>query len=145
MHTLQDRIENNIQVSVDSGCWIWQGGKDRDGYGTMWIGPKPTRKRRYVHRMSYEAFIDEIPDGLEIDHLCRVKICCNPDHLEVVTTQENTRRRDVAHQTDRYCRNGHRRTKENTYITPDGYRACGVCRTAAQRRYWSKQKQLRDR
>src|SRR5699024_5721792 len=77
-----------------------------------------------------------------IDHLCLNKACCNPEHLEVVTTQENTRRRDLAHEYDKYCRNGHARTSENTYIAKTGMRSCRICRTLATRAYRERKKLL---
>lgn len=57
---------------------------------------KVAGRRVMVHRVSYETFIGPIPKGLEIDHLCRVKVCANPEHLEAVTHQENVRRGDLA-------------------------------------------------
>ena len=139
MHTISDRIHRNVVIDPETQCWDWQLRTDRDGYGQMWIGKKPGRVLRFSHRMSYEAHRGEIPNGLQIDHLCRNKRCCNPDHLEAVTTQENTRRRDQALQRDRYCRQGHERTDVNTYVSPDGVRACQECRREAWRRWKSRQ------
>lgn len=71
-------------------CWLWTGRLNNKGYGrvTLWA-----KKRGYMaHRMAYEFAVGPIPDGLEIDHLCRNRICCNPSHLEPVTHQENVRR-----------------------------------------------------
>lgn len=71
-----------------NGCWLWQGAKNPDGYGQM--------DHRWftfgAHRVSYLAFVGPIPEGLVIDHLCRVRHCVNPAHLEAVTSAENIRR-----------------------------------------------------
>lgn len=139
MQTIHERIQNNIIIDAQTGCWEWQLRVDRDGYGLMWIGSKPSRLLRFSHRMSYEAHREIIPDGLQIDHLCRNKRCCNPSHLEVVTTQENTRRRDVALQRDHYCKRGHERTHDNTYVSPAGNRACKICRDGASQRWRTRQ------
>lgn len=140
-NTIAHRIAKNTIIS-DRGCWEWQGRKDRDGYGVVWVSYSGKRKLRFTHRMSYETHVEPIPSGLEIDHLCLNKACCNPEHLEVVTTQENTRRRDIAHEYDKYCRNGHERTIENTYISRSGMRSCRICRKLATRAYRGRTKLL---
>lgn len=73
-------------------CWIWTGQINPDGYG--WFGL--AGKNELVHRYVYEMLVGPIPEGLEIDHLCMVRPCLNPPHLEAVTHAENTRRRWVA-------------------------------------------------
>lgn len=79
-----------LHAKVDSnGCWIWQLSTPAPGYGRITINGK---SGLYAHRVAYEAFVGPIPDGLELDHLCRVRACCNPAHLEPVTPQVNNRR-----------------------------------------------------
>lgn len=74
-------------VETLSGCWLWQGPKVK-GYGVM-----RRNGRSYVtHRWVYEQFIADIPDGLELDHLCRQRDCINPWHLDPVTSSVNTQR-----------------------------------------------------
>lgn len=78
-----------MQIAVDeNGCWVWQGATNKGGYGRIHVNKKPI----VVHRFAYEFYKGTIPPGLEVDHLCRVPQCCNPDHLEAVTKGENMRR-----------------------------------------------------
>src|SRR5450759_1785914 len=70
-------------------CWLWQLCKDKDGYGKVCVVPG---KMAFAHRVYYEHRIRPIPDGLELDHLCRVRACVNPEHLDPVSRHENLRR-----------------------------------------------------
>ena len=70
-------------------CWEWVGARTRSGYGQVC---RPGRAVVYAHRWAYEYLVGPIPDGMELDHLCRNPLCVNPDHLETVTHAENTRR-----------------------------------------------------
>jgi hypothetical protein len=79
----------------DSPCWVWRGSLVQNGYGGLRVG----EKRVPAHRHFYETMVGPIPEGLHIDHLCRVPACVNPDHLEPVTSQINTQRGDKAHLT----------------------------------------------
>lgn len=76
-------------VSVaDSGCWLWTGTVMSSGYGGLsWFS-----RSALAHRIAYDLFVGPIPNGLTIDHRCRVKLCVNPEHLEPVTNAENVRR-----------------------------------------------------
>jgi hypothetical protein len=85
--TLAERLATGITVT-EAGCWLWNGRPGRNGYGRISIGNRVL----YVHRVSYEHHVGPIPAGLTIDHLCRVRLCVRPDHLEPVTRAENTRR-----------------------------------------------------
>lgn len=73
-------------------CWLWTAGLFPEDYGCF----KLDGKSRLTHRLSYEWLVGPIPDGLELDHLCRVRPCCNPDHLEPVTSAENIYRARLA-------------------------------------------------
>lgn len=70
------------------GCWIWNGSRYTNGYGSFYFngGPKP------AHRVAYTLLRGPIPDGMTIDHLCRTPLCVNPSHMEIVTRAENARR-----------------------------------------------------
>jgi len=81
-----DRFLNLVEIS-DDGCWYWQGSLV-GGYGQFVLN----HRKYYAHRISYTAYVGEIPDGLPLDHTCEHRNCVNPEHLEIVTDQENTRR-----------------------------------------------------
>lgn len=77
------------KVSVESpGCWVWTAGGEALGYGVYFADGRSIRAHRYV----YELLVGPVPAGLHLDHLCRVKRCCNPDHLEPVVPAVNYRR-----------------------------------------------------
>src|ERR1700761_2691204 len=112
--SIKERILRSISVS-DNGCWIWNRSKFFNGYGLIRIHTKG----RKSHRVSYEAFRGPIPEGMQIDHLCRGRICCNPDHLEAVTPIENWRRSNSPSNLNRektHCLRGHEFTPENASI-----------------------------
>jgi hypothetical protein len=72
-----------------TACWVWRLSIRKDGYAAARV---PGLGAIRVHRAAYQVYVGPIPDGLVIDHLCRVRSCCNPDHLEAVTPQENIAR-----------------------------------------------------
>lgn len=112
-------------------CWLWtgsvSGGDNRgDGYGRFLVDGRFVA----VHRWAYEQWVGPVPDGRELDHLCRVRRCCNPAHLEPVTRRENLVRGNtvVARQLARtHCAQGHPLDAENTYDYGDGKRRCRKC------------------
>lgn len=130
---ITERILSSIQFG-DSTCWEWQRRKDRDGYGVMWVWIDGKKRQRFAHRMSFEAFNGEIPPGLQIDHLCMNKSCVNPAHLQIVTSKENTQRYFKSINIDSYCKNGHKRTPDNTFLTGKT-RYCKICRKNASAAY----------
>lgn len=104
-------------------CWIWTGSPINSGYGNFY-----SERRTFVlaHRFAYELLVGPVPEGLTIDHLCRVPLCVNPAHLEPVTQAENNRRAAEANRRD-HCPHGHEYTPENSYIAPRGDRRCREC------------------
>ena len=117
-----ERFEELIKKTPE-GCWEWQGGRNNLGYGKLNL---PGRKRVYAHRFSYEKYIGPIPDGLELDHLCRNPPCVNPDHLEPVTHQENLLRSAPVVARDGCCEKGHLLTDNSVYWS-NGERWCKTC------------------
>lgn len=91
---------SKIRVT-DTGCWHWTAAVNSQGYGCVGV----LGKIHSTHRISYELLVGPIPAGLQIDHLCRNKRCCNPEHLEPVTAKENNRRARLARLPD--CPKGH--------------------------------------
>ena len=117
---IPQRILDKIEVD-DSGCWLWTAADNGKGYGVVYYGGR----QAYAHRVMYELLVDKIPDGLTIDHLCKVRNCVNPQHLEPVTIRENVQRGERAQQT--HCINGHEFTEDNTRIRSNGTRKCKTC------------------
>ena len=127
----------NYLINQETGCWEWTAGKSSDGYAMMY----ENKKMVYSHRWSYEHYNGKIAEGLHIDHLCRVRHCVNPAHLEAVTTQENTRRGDhsnigIRNKEKLFCPSGHEYTKENTYIKRNRFRVCATCAKQQAKEYY---------
>jgi hypothetical protein len=134
--TVAVELDRRILPEPNSGCWLWTGGMlGNRRYGVMTYNGR----RMVAHRAIYMQHKGAIPDGLVLDHLCRVTCCVNPDHLEPVTQAENNRRgisnlilgaKNLAK--DR-CKRGHLFT--NRHFTKDGKRYCPTCRYACTVRW----------
>ncbi len=125
---LEFRFTSKVK-RISSGCWIWIAALFKNGYGHYWDNGYHV----YAHRYAYEKIKGIIPEGLEIDHLCRNRACVNPDHLEAVTRHENIirgagpkatriRSAQITH-----CPQGHEYTPFNTYRDKRGNRHCMAC------------------
>lgn len=132
---LPGRLQSRITINSESGCWEWQGYKEkRYGYGRLhWQG-----RVQEIHRVVFSLLVGPIPEGLVLDHVktrgCISHSCCWPAHLEPVTPGENSRRRDGLEA----CVRGHKRTPENTNYRPDGRRRCRACaRERRAEQYWA--------
>ncbi len=117
------------KVKKTDSCWLWTANKIGKGYGLFWVGPT-MKDFTVAHRFAYELLVGPIPEGLTLDHLCKVKHCVNPAHLEPVTNRENVLRSDgitalSARQT--HCKYGHPFSAENTYFRSEGGRKCRIC------------------
>lgn len=127
-----ERFERKY-VIAPSGHWIWTAHTLPNGYGQM--------DKKYAHRLSHEFYIGPIPEGMVIDHLCRVRNCVNPDHLQAVTQKVNMERGSaslaIARSNSRrgaertHCPQGHEYSESNTRIElkPNGNvtRRCRTC------------------
>jgi len=111
----------------DGGCWIWDGARTQGGYGHVNLD----HRFQQAHRIVYEALVEPIPGGLELDHLCAQPACVRPDHLEVVTHVENLRRARSP-----YCHRGHLLTAENRARGT----SCLACRPIKWREYAAKKR-----
>jgi len=120
-------------------CWLWTKGQSPDGYGRfaairdhLWL----------THRISYTLLIGPIPHGLTLDHLCRVRHCCNPQHLEPVPSLVNVRRGRRWESEKTHCPQGHPYDEGNTYASIDRYghykRNCRQCAAKSQRAWREK-------
>ena len=125
-----DRIERNFIPEPNTGCWLWLGYVTAKGYGRLMIHKRPYE----VYRVYYELVVGKVPEGLVLDHLCRVPSCINPQHLEPVTRAENIMRGYGA------CAVHARKTVcprcGSEYGRNAGGRVCIPCNREASRRLW---------
>lgn len=133
-HRWLERMTAKVEVDAN-GCWLWLGKKDiGTGYGRV----RFRGAQIGAHRRMYELVNGPIPAGLQIDHLCRVRLCINPVHLEAVTPRENTMRSTAVTKKNAQktaCPQGHPYNDHNTYRRPDGGRDCRICQSRRSRAY----------
>lgn len=130
--TLQERFDAKVDKR-HGGCWIWHGAANHLGYGQIWLSDE--KRVDMAHRVSLRLVGREIPEGWDVDHLCRTPACVNPDHLEPVTHAENMARAPWSapeyQRAKRACKYGHPFTPENTqYVNNKSgtRRRCKECR-----------------
>ena len=139
---LRDRIMRRVEVAPD-GCWLWTGALAPNGYGIVQKGRRAGTT--VVHKAMWQLDNGPVPDGLELDHLCRVRRCCNPAHLEPVTRQTNVDRglQAAGKQRRTECINGHPFTSNNTITTSRQLRSCRTCQNRRNREYRARKKATR--
>lgn len=129
------------KVVVDAtGCWLWAANTSM-GYGQIIHDGRQVG----AHRVAYEVLVGPIPEGLHIDHLCRVRHCVNPGHLEPVTQKENNRRALLHVAAKTHCKRGHEFTPENTRRsrTRPRTRMCIACLNRNSKKYADKMRAQR--
>lgn len=124
------------KVKKTETCWLWTGGLTDTGYGQFF--PSGRRQVR-AHRFAYELLVGPVPEGLFLDHVkargCRNRHCVNPAHLEPVTNRVNVLRGEgptAVNALKSHCHRGHPYDAD-TYITPQGWRRCRICKRASDR------------
>ena len=130
MSLLNKRQHKNFWNKVDKSgiCWEWTGArtsKIKGGYGRF----KLNGKLKLAHRITYQIKYGDIPEGFELDHRCRNRCCCNPDHLEAVTHKVNIQRGLTGNynKIKTHCPRNHEYTPDNLKKTKDGSRDCKTC------------------
>jgi hypothetical protein len=128
---LPERFWAKVSPEPNSGCWLWVGSSHPEGYGQLRYG----KRQAYAHRLALDLGHSKTP-GMTVDHLCRTKACCNPEHLELVTRRENAIRGNVHtngdnHRRKTHCPQGHPYDASNTYRYR-GERHCKACGRARQ-------------
>lgn len=148
MKSIDDRLWENVdKTSNPKGCWEWRGFTAPSGYGHIHWKTRPHR----VHRVSWELLRGLIPDGMYMDHLCRNKICVNPEHLEIVTPRENVIRGispAALRSKQAHCIRGHLLAGENLYLKKGVHgieRQCRECGRERCRRWKSENPSHKDR
>lgn len=123
---------------ADNGCWGWIAYRDPDGYGNFSIEGRTKRS----HRVAYELLISSIPEGMQLDHLCRNRGCVNPDHLEPVTCRENILRGEsfqARNARKTHCLHGHL-FAEYGFSSGDTSRRCRLCHNQQSKRSMQRQR-----
>lgn len=113
-------------VDKRGGCWIWNGAQTSAGYSQFQVNKRTV----YGHRWSYKHFVGEIKKGLTVDHICRIRSCVNPKHLEAVTNKENILRGiapSAINSRKTHCVHGHKLSSDNIYNNKNGHRVCKTC------------------
>jgi hypothetical protein len=138
--TIYDKIAEKYIID-DNGCWLWQKTMGMDGYSRITIAGKI----QSLHRVMYIHAKGKIPAGLVIDHLCRVRHCINPDHLEAVTSGENVMRGigpTARNKQKTHCIRGHELIAKNLAVSElkKGHRICKICIMIRYRKYQERNK-----
>lgn len=137
--SVRDRIDESTVFSAD-GCRLWCGAVDRDGYAHICVGSRTdgTRRRMLVHRLAWELERGPIPDGLVIDHKCRVHGCCRVDHLRVVTRRVNATENSRGESAKNIAKAACPKCGGPYFVDSRGDRRCSPCTAAARSAAWKR-------
>lgn len=120
-----DRALSNIDIDPERGCWISRYSVGSHGYAQIgWNEPGERTQMKLVHRVAYVAVRGPIPADMTVDHMCKQRRCCNPDHLRLLSNYENGRRTDGRDWPVGQCANGHPNSMLEEF---SGRMHCGVC------------------
>jgi hypothetical protein len=148
MRTLQanpetSRLARKILIEPNSGCWLWEGNLNHDGYGRVTINYVSRR----AHTVVYELLVGPVPEGKELHHLCKTPPCCNPLHLEPLTRLEHVKLgsnwplpAQALMRLKTHCPRGHAYDEANTYFYR-GSRTCRKCRVLRTQEYYKRKNQ----
>lgn len=130
--TARERFDDSYIPEPNTGCWLWTKFANRAGYGQSYMNGRLV----YAHRMAWTLYRGPIPEGMFLDHICRVRSCVNPDHLRVVTTRINTIENSLGpsakNAAKTHCPNGHPLVGGNLVSRRYG-RDCRTCYNANAR------------
>jgi hypothetical protein len=137
------------KVNKTDTCWIWTGASNHLGYGQIWVTDE--RRVAMAHRVSVTLHGGSIPKGYDVDHLCRVRACVNPDHLEPVPHSVNMERAPWSapdfQAAKTHCKRNHEFTKANTLTKTNSSggisRQCRTCTRESQARYRARRRAVR--
>lgn len=131
--SIAERLEALSIPEPNTGCHLWMGALNENGYGRVWH----EGGAKQAHRVAFEEANGPVPNGMDVDHRCHMRACVNPAHLEAVSHQENCRR---AKARVTHCPHGHDLAKTG-YINSRGNRSCHVC-AKSRSRQWARKKRL---
>lgn len=147
--SLEERFWAKVDRGDPDGCWLWTAAINPKGYAmfavTKGVFGATGKQPIGGHRVAYQLMVGPIPEGLQLDHLCRVRHCVNPAHLQPVTRKENILRGTsptAQHAAKTHCPKGHPYAGDNLQFS-HGSRVCRICHNAhASRSYYTRKKRL---
>ena len=147
-----ERFLKFLRVSRNNGCWYYCGDKNPEGYGRFYF-TKPKKTYQLAHRISYELFVGRLTKELVIDHKCRNRACCNPDHLRQVDRRTNVLENSDAlafhNSLKTYCKFGHELSGDNVLLDRKNakskqgilWKRCKVCVTRIKQEWYQRNKE----